>query len=127
MVVDSIKSDLNRTQSSLKGRQKFTGLSPKYKNFKRDQGKAGIPNMKLTEKMVGKLIHQNRVGNKIEVGIFSGKDALKADNHNKFSGQSKRTKVPKRQFIPKTNQTFRAGIERKVNKMINEAVHEESK
>ena len=58
----------------------------------------------------------------IEVGIFNRKQALKADNHNKFSSKSKRTALPARKFIPNETEgeKFRQTINKEVNQIIEE-------
>ena len=62
-------------------------------------------------------LEYKRTRDGIEIGIFGGTDALKADNHCKFSSESLDTPVPRRPFIPNMNrgENFRPGIREEVN------------
>lgn len=78
--------------------QRFKDLSKKYAERKAKRG-LPVPNLELTGNML-KSYDSKITSRSIELGIFDGKDALKADNHNKFSAKSEKTPVPARKFIP---------------------------
>lgn len=68
--------------------------------------------------MLGVLMHKPVTGG-VEVGIFDYDEAQKADNHCKFSSESKRTPVPRRAFIPTENESFRSDITREINTILD--------
>lgn len=55
----------------------------------------------------------------LEVGVFDEGEAQKADNHNKNSAKSKRTKVPPRPFIPKKEEKFNEKITSGIDKILD--------
>ena len=84
-------------KSPVTGRN-FKKLSNKYADKKAKKAPP-VPNLELTSKMLSSY-DSKTTQRSIELGIFNNKQALKADNHNKFSAKSKVTKVPARKFIP---------------------------
>jgi len=78
-------------------------------------------NLELTGAMLdslnGRLTEEG-----VEVGIFDYDEAQKADNHCKFSAESETTALPKRQFIPKEGEGFRAGIMKELEKIAKEVI-----
>ena len=119
-LVEQILDDVSQSKSPVNG-QRFVGLTKEYKNIKKNYSSSTAPNMELTGDLLDSLIFKSK-GSKIEVGIFDFDQAQKADNHNKFSGASKKTSVPKRQFIPYEDQRFRKGIERSIIEIVKEIV-----
>ena len=118
---NKVKEDAQSAKSSVNGRS-FKRLSKKYAD--KQKGGNRKPNLTLSESMLNSLDFK-RTRDGIEFGIFGGKDALKADNHNKFSADSEDTPVPKRQFIPnesdETNvgKTFRPDIRRSMRDILD--------
>jgi hypothetical protein len=53
----------------------------------------------------------------VEIGIWDTKQAAKADGHCNHSGKSK---LPRRAFIPKPDESFRPDIREGVNRIIKE-------
>lgn len=121
-LVEQILDDVSSSKSPVTGKQ-FVGLSKEYKNIKKNYSSSTAPNMELTGDLLDSLIFKSK-GSKIEVGIFDYNEAQKADNHNKFSSASKKTKVPQRQFIPYEDQGFRKGIERSIIDIVKEIVED---
>ena len=118
-LIEEILNSVGEASSPVKGYGKFRGLSKNYKKKKMLQSSSVIPNMELTGDLLDSLTFQEyRDG--IEVGIFDPNEALKADNHNKFSSKSLRTKVPKRRFIPDSQESFKSGIMRVVKNIVKE-------
>ena len=117
LVVESILEDVSLGRSPVKGQGKFKRLSKEYAD--REKGGDTNPNLDLFGDMLDSLTYK-RTRDGIEVGIFASSEVPKADNHNKFSSESKTTPVPKRQFIPKENQTFKRGIESSIKRTISD-------
>lgn len=118
-LIEKILEDCSEGKSSVDGRA-WEGLSKKYKKLKAETSGSGKANLELFGDMLNAL--EFKVDGKyLEVGIFDEDQALKADNHCKFSPESKRTALPKRAFIPRKNETFRSGIIREIEDIIAEA------
>lgn len=102
---------VSETNSPVQGHGKFKRLKKKYAKQKSAQGGVPIPNLELKGDMLTALKAPVR-DDKIEIGVFKGSEALKADNHNKVSAKSKKTPVPMRRFIPssKEKETFKKPI-----------------
>ena len=115
-VKESILDYVGEAKSPVNGRA-FKGLSKDYKKVKGKLSSSRIANLELTGDMLDSLDYQiYRDG--VEVGIFDSQEALKADNHNKFSSASKRTALPKRQFIPNKGESFTRDIESEIGEII---------
>lgn len=106
-VVESILSRVGGGRSPVRGEGKFKKLSKDYKSFKTGEGSGGDPNLELTGDMLDSLDFVVE-GSKIRVGV-SPSEAPKADNHNHFKEFGSPT-LPRRQFIPKEDQTFTKDI-----------------
>jgi len=123
LLLDLILKDTANQRSAVSG-QKWKGLSKEYKKIK-SKVAPGVANLELTGDMLDALdIKPYRDG--IEIGVFGGEDALKAENHNKFTARSLKTSLPKRQFIPKKDETFRKGIKKELVKLAKEIVDEDN-
>ena len=69
-------------------------------------------------------------GNELSVGFHSDvsdESKLKAENHNKFTSRSRKTKVPQRRFIPLKDQSFKREIMRDIKEIITEYETDASK
>jgi hypothetical protein len=121
-ITSAVESDLSGTRSPVTGRI-FPKLSKKYKTRKTKLGRPGIPDLKLKNHMIPKHeFKEYKFG--VEVGVFDEKEALKADNHCKFSGKSKNTNVPRRTFVPNKSENYRPEITKKI-KQINKEFRRE--
>lgn len=97
------------------------GKKGKKSYAEREKGGDYTPNLFLTGDMLSSLTFETyRDG--VEIGIFDDEEAQKADNHNKFSAKSMKTKVPKRQFIPKSDEIWTKKIMERVNRTVKEFV-----
>lgn len=126
-IIEKTLDDVGDQKSPVTGRT-FKALSKKYKEFKKSKA-SPVPNLELTGKMLDSFKFKKTTSG-IEIGIFNNKEAQKADNHNKFSSKSLRTKVPPRKFIPKNGRdTYSKEITNGVAKIIKEfqVKNEESK
>ncbi len=88
-------------------------LSKEYRQKKTAQGGASFSDMKLEGDMLGSLEYRTSPG-EITVGIW-GDEAPKAHGHNKGTAI-----LPRRQFIPDTNETFKRDIMNKVQSLIRD-------
>lgn len=118
-LVEQILENCGRAKTSVANGAWKSSLSPAYKKRKGDQSSSLIANMELTGDMLDSLTFKTN-GKKIEIGIFDYNEAQKADNHNKFSGASKGTNVPQRQFIPRKGEKFSRDILSEINQIIED-------
>lgn len=107
MLYDLVLKDTASQRSAVSG-MPWKGLSKAYRKEK-SKIAPGIANLELHGDMLDALkTKPYRDG--IEIGIYDSNEALKADNHNKFSAKSRGTNLPKRQFIPNKGEEYRKGI-----------------
>lgn len=120
---DTILNYLHEAKSPVYGNE-FVGLSKGYKKIKSKVSGSAKANMELYGDMLDEL--EARVnGYEISVGFHSDTSELtrnKADNHNKWTSKSFKTKVPMRRFIPKDEENFSKEIMRDIKEII--ASHE---
>lgn len=115
-MIDGIRSELKSGRSPVIG-ESFDKLSKVY--AKKKKGGNRTPNLKLEGDLWRELDSQpTKKG--IEVGIFEGPESEKADGHNKFTGRT--NNLPKRRFIPKSNQRFDSDIMGGVASVVKKAV-----
>jgi hypothetical protein len=100
----------------------FRKLSKDYAVAKKKQGGKPVPNLQLEGDMLDALSVKTK---KTEVSLYmpAGKQALKADNHNKFSSESEGTSLPPRKFIPNEDkgETFRPAIRKGIRDIVKKA------
>lgn len=114
-IVEQILEDVSQSKSPVTGRQ-FVKLSKEYKQYKKKISSSPVANMELFGDMLDSLKFKS-TASEIEIGIFDKKQALKADNHNKFSTESLTTAVPRRPFIPNSDngEQFRPAIRKEID------------
>lgn len=104
-ILSTTEERLDRSLSSVSGQGKFQRLKTGGASILEESG-----DMRAAQRI-------KPSGDSIVHTVLSGEQP-KADNHNKFSAKSKRTEVPRRQFIPNKsegqtyNKTIVAGIRR---------------
>lgn len=110
-LVNEVISYTESGVSPIEGWGKFT---PKLNKHYADTMKAGdrTPNMDLTGDMLASLTFEI-VGGKLKIGIFDEDQAKKAFNHN--TGDT----LPKRPFIPTSDESFDPDIMSGVDDLIN--------
>ncbi len=131
-VIKQMNNFIARGQSPVRDQGRFVG----YKHQQISGGKAkpssenkrGYPysvmhrfpdkkvrpvNLRLTGQMLAALAHKFYAGaQKIELGIFSGKEALKAETHNEGTQEPR---VPRRHFLPtEDGESFAETIQRDI-------------
>ncbi len=96
-------------------------LSKKYKEKKESEGGTPIANLEAKGDMISALdFEKTKDGIKI---FISGEEALKADGHNNFSGESD---LPKRRFMPGEGQEYKSAIQKGAQEIINDIIAEET-
>ena len=122
LLKDQILLAVGKQSSPIAG-EGWPGISDSYRAFKKSQNLPGKVNMEFSGNMLDALdVRDTAKG--IEIGVF-GPDAGKADSHNNFSGKSKQPH--QRRFLPKEDQQFKSGINRRVNEIISDAVVDSAK
>ena len=119
-ILEQALEDVAKSRSPVTGRP-FKRLSKEYKEQKKKISGSSTANLELFGDMLDSL-KSKPYRDGIDFGIWDQQQSLKADNHNKFSAKSKRTKLPARKFIPnKANEEkFRPEIRREIQNIIKE-------
>lgn len=115
-VLEKTLEETGRQQSIVTGRQ-WKRLSKDYKKLKQKVA-SGKANLELSGDMLDSLKFKNtRDG--VEVGVFTTKQAKKADGHchTEVFGTSK---LPPRKFIPKQEEGYRPGVVKEINNIVKE-------
>lgn len=118
-VIDEILRDLSQGKSPVSGKN-FKKLNKLYA----DDQKGGdtTPNLELEGDMLSELTWKPAKGG-IEIGFFDDNDeTAKAYGHNTGMKGHKTLsgKVPQRQFIPRSSETFKGSIEKGIKNIIKE-------
>lgn len=119
--LSSVLSDVGDLKSPVTG-SAFKKLSKDYAVLKKKSGKSPVPNLQLDGDMLDAL-SVKKSDTEVTLYIPSGKQALKADNHNKFSPESEGTAVPARKFIPNSakSESFRPAIRQGIKDIVRQA------
>jgi len=118
-IVDKILSDTSSQRSSVTGQQ-WQGLSKDYKKTKTKIA-VGKANLELHGDMLNALKARSDYEG-VEVGVFTKKEAQKADGHCHY-GIFGESKLPIRRFIPNgEDTTLRPGIMSQVIRVAKELV-----
>lgn len=105
---------VGNTKSPISG-ESWPGLSPSYKQEKAEAGQTPVANLEATGNMLSAIDFET-TDTGIKIGIFGG-EALKADGHNNFSGESE---LPKRRFLPTEDQVYKRDISKGIDEIIND-------
>jgi len=121
-LVSAVIDDMNNQTSSVTGR-KFRQLDKDYRKLKEKAGKGGKANLEFLGDLKEAISFRER-GDGIEIGVFGGVDALKAETHNLGTQPGV---VPRRQFLPTneeqgTRSTFRPQLRDEVKKIIKDII-----
>jgi len=121
-VVNEISRHLAEGKSPVKG-QSFKKLSKDYA----DGEKLGdrTPNLQAEGDLLDSLVDKSGRGNLVKVGHFLAREVPKADGHNQHTNKAKnwakRTKFPKRQYLPEEGQLFKRDIEKGIDEIVTDA------
>lgn len=120
-VLEKTLEDVSQTRSPVTGRPFRPLKKGPYLKEKRAQAGTTAPNLELTGDMLDALEFRSERGG-VRIGVFKESESLKADNHNKFSSKSQKTKVPARKFIPvsKNKEQYRPEIRKEIQTIIEE-------
>lgn len=131
-VITQMKNFIARGQSPVRDQGRFQGYKAQQisggKGRRGNENKQGYPysvmhrfpnkkvrpvNLKLTGEMLSDLAHKFRFGEQtIELGLFSGKSALKAETHNQGTQEPR---ISRRPFLPtKDGESFAETIQRDI-------------
>jgi len=122
LVIRKIKADAHGQKSSVTGKN-WKGLSKDYKKIKSSAIGSFAADLELTGAMWDSMTSEPYNGG-LEIGVFDPTQAKKMDNHNKVSAASRKTKLPKRQSIPKKGESLRTGIMKEVTALAQSILDE---
>jgi len=122
LLTDLVLKDTSNQRSAVSG-QLWKHLSKEYKKIK-SKVAPGVANLELTGSMLDSFEYK-KYRDGIEIGVFGGVDALKAEHHCEFTARARKTPLPKRQFIPKKDEKFRPGILKELKALAEGIVYEE--
>lgn len=116
LIREEILSYVAEGNSPVSGYGKFPALSKDYREFKKDAGNPGEPNLEFNGDMLDALEVYPIKDGVIRVEI-AGDQSDKADGHNNHSGDST---LPLRRFIPTKDETFKRDILSSVRAILEE-------
>lgn len=127
-IEDTILDYVSKGKSPVSGEGKnFKSLKKSYLKLKGEISGSSKPNMELTGKMLDDFDVRIK-GSEITFGFHtdaSEESKLKAENHNKATVRSNKTKVPKRRFIPINGGKLRPEIMQDIEDIIESYSSEE--
>ncbi len=121
-ILDAVLDIVGGAKSPVKGEGWKQSLSTEYKEFKKTQSSSSKANMELKGDMLDALKSHPGKGSNVVLEI-KGKQAEKADGHNKLTGRS--NKNPKRRFIPGKGQEFKDSINSGIRAILREFAEED--
>jgi hypothetical protein len=119
-LANEIDNALSAQGSTVSG-ENFSSLSKEYASIKRSLGLRAVPNLELTGALRDAL-SSRETSEGVDVGFFNSREAQKADGHNNFSGLSR---LPKRRFLPYTDQSFKRNISQNIEQILASEVSEQ--
>ena len=120
-LVEQTLISLDQKKSPVQGEGSFKPLSPLYKKKKQNEVGNTDANLEFDGLMKDSLdFVPTKSG--VRIGVY-GERAPAADGHNNLSGNSN---LPTRRFLPKEGQQYKANIEREVERIIADAIAEET-
>ena len=116
-LLEQVLQTVGSKSSPIQGKD-WPKLSKEYAKEKKAEGYDPVPNLEATGAMLGSLEFK-MTPDGIKLGIFGDKEEVaKADGHNNFSGESK---IPTRQFLPKSGENFDTDITKQIENIILDA------
>ena len=125
-VLESVLTDVGNQKSPVTGRE-FKRLSKDYAEKKKAEGGTPVPNLEMEGDLMDSVRVKKR-GRKLVLTVDGELEQLKADNHNKFSPESKATAVPARKFIPNAEEgeSFRPDIRRGIKELLSDYLEDDA-
>lgn len=115
-VLESVLSDVGDSRSPVTGKA-FKKLDSDYAKKKKADGGTPVANLLMDGDLLDSLLVKKK-GEKLILTV-SEDQMGKADGHNNHSGDSP---LPKRQFIPEEDQTFRPSIRSGIEAIIDDVL-----
>ena len=129
-LLQEILTSVGGGKTPVQGGRYKKSLSKGYKSEKKKLSSSSIANMELHGDMLDALDFKIDAGKmSVEIGFLAGGDQTqidKADNHNKFSAKAKKTKLPARQFIPRSNEKFKKKIMKEIESIAENYASEDN-
>ena len=120
-LVNEVLRYLDRGESPVEGEGRFKHLNPKY--AKKQKNGRTTSNLELEGDLKDSLKALPAEGAFIKFG-HEGKEVPKADGHNQLSGKAQtwalKSELPKRRYIPSSNQKFADPITNEIRQIVNE-------
>lgn len=120
-LVEQTLVSMNEQRSPVKGEGSFKALSPEYKKRKKLEVGNTTPNLEFDGILKDELDYEVTKSG-VAIGVF-GERAGAADGHNNLSGRSR---LPTRRFLPDEGQTYKANIEKEVQRIVADAIAEDT-
>jgi len=119
---EEIFNDIADGKSPVKGEGRFQRLDKDY--AKDEKGGVRTANLELEGDLLSDLQIKNAQGSKLFIG-HKGKEVPKSDGHNQMSDKAKswarKSKMPKRRYIPADDQLFVKSITDNIRRIIKSA------
>lgn len=96
-------------------------LSKEYREFKSESGRNSFADLEFEGDLKDSFKFRS-TDKGIKIGHF-GKEAGKADGHNNFSGKST---LPRRQYLPEKDQSYKRNIQTEIDRIIADAIVEKA-
>lgn len=124
-IIQSILEHVGDAKSPVEGGIYKRSLDDEYKDEKKKVSSNLTANMEASGEMLDSLEYKVDTSGVIEFGYFDKDQAQKADNHNKFSPESKKTKLPPRQHIPRKNENLKRDIMKEIHDILSSYASED--
>lgn len=120
-LVEQTLISMDQKKSPVQGEGSFKPLSPLYKKKKQNDVGNTDANLEFDGLMKDQLDFKPTKSG-VRIGVY-GERAPAADGHNNLSGDSS---LPTRRFLPKEGQQYKENIQREVERIIADAIADET-
>lgn len=120
-LVEQTLISMDQKKSPVQGEGSFKPLSPLYKKKKQNDVGSTDANLEFDGLMKDQLDFKPTKSG-VRIGVY-GERAPAADGHNNLSGDSS---LPTRRFLPKEGQQYKENIQREVERIIADAIADET-
>lgn len=120
-LVEQTLISMDQKKSPVQGEGSFKPLSPLYKKKKQNDVGSTEANLEFDGLMKDQLDFKPTKSG-VRIGVY-GERAPAADGHNNLSGDSS---LPTRRFLPKEGQQYKENIQREVERIIADAIADET-
>lgn len=120
-LANEILRQLDKGNSPVKGEGRFKILNQDY--AKKEKGGVRTANLELEGDLKDNFKIENVAGSFLKIGHEGESEVPKADGHNQISGKAqnwaRKSKHPKRRYIPDSDQKFIDPIQKEIRKIID--------